>query len=848
MSNYANLKSAIQSVIKTNGNNEITGQLLQTELLAMITTLGYGYQFMGVASPDTVPGTPDAKVFYIAYTPGIYTNFGGITVTGLCVLKYVTGWSKEDIPVSGGGGNFTVEPTDLTLVSGTPNKLKFADRPYNSQTPDGLGYKILRKDASFASQVTDTNTIYEIRYNFDLGGNEFSMPSGCTLYFVGGSLENGAIIGNNTRVVAPSYPVFIPGVRKTRRYILNSQKGKVVQDTHDLSISGTWDNDYVDPAWVGLLDIVQTEDNSLKLNKYFSLFKAGAKVIVPRNDYPVYNRVSVPQGASVDFCGSIIRNMNFSDAYDGTIEIPAGATEIPLVSIYGTLGISGDGVAIENLILDGGRDVNHDDDGTNLGVGSSSMLDIVNVSGHTKDVVVKNVHFRNISFSAVTTGEMSGNISFVGCSWNDVGEHSVYTHLVSGLFSMRDCKFNDVGNNTYAYNLRGASLIVKFAGNVDIDDNGPSQDLLNLRAEYHDCIFDNSGSLYGVLAPSSIILKSDFYGCRFSNILGYTVIASFTDGLERYAEYNFFGCTDPVTKYSAVNTISNLYDCHFTGSRSYFIGDRKNVLRCDGLLSYANDAPQSNFTATMQTLFPDVYAQRTIVKDCKFAVAGSTLVSAGINDYIGIDFYNTIFDFTKYTRSSTLVSIGSFSAVSDKTMNFFDCRFVFSSGGITIAYNDSKELIVNFYGGEKIGNEGNILTRAGVARLFDFIYQVRMIDVKNIPVFSIENSKFTGAYDAYYREIETTITPSNLTVRIPNSYGNGNYLTKQSPTFDLSRATKVYQLDNFAEEASYSIIDAITLYANGDTSYNFVNCGVEFSGITKATRVKIVVDLRHNYQ
>ena len=70
MSNYANLKSAIQDVIKTNGNNEITGQLLQNELLAMITTLGYGYQFMGVASPDTVPGTPDAKVFYIAYTPG----------------------------------------------------------------------------------------------------------------------------------------------------------------------------------------------------------------------------------------------------------------------------------------------------------------------------------------------------------------------------------------------------------------------------------------------------------------------------------------------------------------------------------------------------------------------------------------------------------------------------------------------------------------------------------------------------------------------------------------------------------------------------------------------------------
>lgn len=234
MSNYANLKSAIQSVIKTNGNNEITGQLLQNELLAMITTLGYGYQFVGVASPDTVPGTPDAKVFYIAYTPGTYTNFGGIAVTGLCVLKYVNGWTKEDIPVSGGGGGteFIVEPTDLTLVSGTPNKLKFADRPYNSLTPDILGYKILRKDLTFAAQVTEENTIYEIRDEFTLASN-FVMPSNSILKFNGGAINGGGynlqlssnsrIVGNgekliNVRLVisgtqnAPLKNVFITGV------------------------------------------------------------------------------------------------------------------------------------------------------------------------------------------------------------------------------------------------------------------------------------------------------------------------------------------------------------------------------------------------------------------------------------------------------------------------------------------------------------------------------------------------------------------------------------------------------------------------------------------------------------
>ena len=195
MSNYNNLKSAIQSVIKANGNNEITGQILQAELLSMITTLGAGYQYMGVAQPSTNPGTPDARVMYLAYLPGTYVNFGGLTVTGFCVLKYDTVWAKEDIPISGGGGaDFLTEPDDLTLEAvGNTNILKFANRSYNSQNPNGMGYKILRNDLTFAEQVTDASTIYEIRYDFDLGNTTVSIPSGCVLKFFGGSISNGTI-------------------------------------------------------------------------------------------------------------------------------------------------------------------------------------------------------------------------------------------------------------------------------------------------------------------------------------------------------------------------------------------------------------------------------------------------------------------------------------------------------------------------------------------------------------------------------------------------------------------------------------------------------------------------------
>lgn len=96
MANYETLKSAIQQVVKTNGNNEITGALLQQSLLAIINSLGAGYQFVGVATPATNPGTPDQKVFYIANSKDTYTNFGGISITEdeVVILYYDTAWHK----------------------------------------------------------------------------------------------------------------------------------------------------------------------------------------------------------------------------------------------------------------------------------------------------------------------------------------------------------------------------------------------------------------------------------------------------------------------------------------------------------------------------------------------------------------------------------------------------------------------------------------------------------------------------------------------------------------------------------------------------------------------------------
>lgn len=98
MSQYDNLKATIALNVYENHNNQVTANMVKAAMNAMTDSLGAGYQYLGIATPNTAPGTPDQKVFYIAAQPGDYTNFGtGITVNDgeVAILKYDTAWHKE---------------------------------------------------------------------------------------------------------------------------------------------------------------------------------------------------------------------------------------------------------------------------------------------------------------------------------------------------------------------------------------------------------------------------------------------------------------------------------------------------------------------------------------------------------------------------------------------------------------------------------------------------------------------------------------------------------------------------------------------------------------------------------
>lgn len=66
---------------------------------------------------------------------------------------------------------------------------------------------ILSNRMSFAQQVKNPNTIYEIKYDFDLKGQSVNLPEGAILVFNGGSISNGELVGKSSSIES-DYQIF----------------------------------------------------------------------------------------------------------------------------------------------------------------------------------------------------------------------------------------------------------------------------------------------------------------------------------------------------------------------------------------------------------------------------------------------------------------------------------------------------------------------------------------------------------------------------------------------------------------------------------------------------------------
>lgn len=119
--------------------------------------------------------------------------------------------------------NFKPDDEDLKVNDG---KIHLANRKQNNL---GKGYVIFRNTVlpdnnSISSLVQDDftqeDTIYIIRYNFDLGGKEINIPANSILQFEGGSITNGTIVGNNTEIKSGIYNI-LPNITFKGTFIID---------------------------------------------------------------------------------------------------------------------------------------------------------------------------------------------------------------------------------------------------------------------------------------------------------------------------------------------------------------------------------------------------------------------------------------------------------------------------------------------------------------------------------------------------------------------------------------------------------------------------------------------------
>lgn len=231
MANYASLISAVQAVIRENGNNEITGNILQQTLLSMINSLGVGYQFAGIATTDTNPGTPDQNVFYIAAEPGIYANFGSVELYAgeVAILSYNGAWVKNHTQVGANISVVYIAGSGTTAAAGGATNI--GDVYLN--TNSGLLRRRITSAGSFETVPWSRNAIYiqnDKLYLWD-GENRFQVPQ---IRWNDALNRSNYLIGDNNTYVSKDIYGLVPG-HTYRVYLKNPN-----WDTSGVTITGAY--------------------------------------------------------------------------------------------------------------------------------------------------------------------------------------------------------------------------------------------------------------------------------------------------------------------------------------------------------------------------------------------------------------------------------------------------------------------------------------------------------------------------------------------------------------------------------------------------------------------------------
>ena len=139
---------------------------------------------------------------------------------------------------------------------------------------------VLKPNIPFAQQLGNEDTIYVIKWDYDLGGGEINVPANCVLKFDGGSLNNGSITLSNT---------YVEGIKGFGSNLL---------------VTGTCINSTIDSEWFVFSD----SDSVIQFKSIFAISKLSKKPVnISNGEYTIVNDGDIIEiTQSTDFNDSVI--------------------------------------------------------------------------------------------------------------------------------------------------------------------------------------------------------------------------------------------------------------------------------------------------------------------------------------------------------------------------------------------------------------------------------------------------------------------------------------------------------------------------------------------------------------
>ena len=202
------LRKNIQAIIDHSTGAVINVNLLTQSMLAKENTI-YIIQYDYNLNNQTI-SIPEGSV--LLFEGGSIDN-GTIKCNSTTIVDKFSG----NATIVGTYSFQDAQADEEDITQNQSSVLKFKDRKYEPDKYSGLGRVILRKkiveiddpiygkvtkNILFQDMIALANTMYEIRYDYNLNGNTVTIPEGCILDMRGGSVTNGTINCVDTIIIS----------------------------------------------------------------------------------------------------------------------------------------------------------------------------------------------------------------------------------------------------------------------------------------------------------------------------------------------------------------------------------------------------------------------------------------------------------------------------------------------------------------------------------------------------------------------------------------------------------------------------------------------------------------------